>query len=113
MTDLQNSLIEAGYNEYITEQNHLGHTTNILYQKCFRNEQCSKMYYLTVYYYDNTYWKEKFGSLTVDQESLQWEAQFTLDNEEVFEVVYGTKDIQDAEQFFEKVFQNMNCVNYE
>ena len=43
-------------------------------------------------------------------EIIKWEVQLHLDNGNYFDVEYYTTDINEAEQFFEKMFDSMGCV---
>lgn len=77
----------------------------MFFQKCFKDPLNRKLYYLDAYY-------DAPKQLThiLLSECIKWEVQLHLPNGNYFDVDYYTTNINEAEQFFEKMFDSMECV---
>lgn len=73
------------------------------HQKCVRDEDGDKLYYINVYEY-------KHPRLTAS--ALQWEVQFHLVDGNTFDVTLCTIDVDYAEVFFANIFTAMSCMKY-
>ena len=101
MTELEQKLSDAGYKRHTACDTEEGK----FFQKCFKDPLNRKLYYLDAYY-------DPPKQLThiLLPEIIHWCVQLHLDNGNYFDVDYYTTDINEAEQFFEKMFDSMECV---
>jgi len=76
------------------------------HQLCVRADDGSKLYFINVYIYDN------IGHSGVDYEA---ECQFTDENGRAVDVMlhHDWKTIEEMEDFFEKMYRNMNFKPYD
>lgn len=101
MTELEQKLSDAGYKRHPSCDTEEG----VFFQKCIKDTLNKKLYYLDAYYN-----APKQLSHLLLPETIKWEVQLHLDNGNYFDVEYFTTDINEAEQFFEKMFYSMECV---
>lgn len=109
MTNLTEALIRRGYKIY-TQYNRLGNHTeaNALFQKAFLDENGNKLFYLNAYWYEPL----RIHGDRLLSESLVWDVQLHLDNNDFVDVHFPTLDIDKAETFFERMFYEMECKSY-
>jgi len=104
MSELQQSLINAGYILYKSEGNILFHSTKYLYQKKVADEGGPR-YCINAYWYN--YQEIKNIKL---KESIQFEVQYRLARRDFIDVTFSTKDINKAEKQFDKLWDCLDTV---
>lgn len=81
-------------------------------QKCIRNDAGRKRYFINVYMYDMRPFKGNIESLK--DFTYDADVQFNMRLKETFNVkLLEVINPKQVENFFERVFKNMNCVCYE
>lgn len=101
MNKLEQQLLDSGYKRHPACDTEEGK----FFQKGIKDTLNKKPYYLDAYYAE-----PKQLSHLLLPEVIKWEAQFHLDNGNYFDIEYYTTDINEAEQFFAKMFDSMECV---
>jgi len=83
-------------------------------QKCIRNDAGRKRYFINVYMYDMRPFKRNRQIKDLSDFTYDAEVQFDMRLKETFNVrLLEAINPKQVENFFEKVFKNMNCVCYE
>lgn len=108
----QEALKEVGFKKF-TQKNFLQYT-DTGWQLCVRDEEGNKKYYVTIAEYDNS----KYLGITKALKyaySYQPEGQFETEDGITFniEMLVHNETVQDALDFFERIYCRMNCKSYE
>jgi hypothetical protein len=96
------------------------HGTKELYENCDKfyqlkvwSHDCDKkLYFINCHLYDYKDFPQAPDSLKEDLQAM-FKVQFSFGENEVFNVDYSTQNVEDALQFFEKMYTSMNCTAYD
>lgn len=106
------SLETAGYNNYPGNISHLKGGASNLFQKRFRNESSQTLYFINVYEFDFSDLQYS-GRYPKDLPILKYQAEgMFYRGKETFNVEYlflEKTTICEMEDFFQEVFNKMNC----
>lgn len=105
---LHEDLLSRGYKYWKNESNRTFKETDILYQKCIKDD-IGKRYYIDIWYYPNKIWPN--GQIT--KESCQIEAHFyDVFSESLFSIKTD-QSIDAAEHLIERLWLSERCGYYE
>ncbi|MBG23717.1 MAG: hypothetical protein CMF22_10375 [Idiomarinaceae bacterium] len=106
---LQKELIDRGYKKHVSDMYRVLEMTDTLYQKCIRDHLGNKKYYINVWYYP----ADRSTGLDLP-EGIEIRAQLhDQDDEHYMNVNPMTRDIDQAEETIEEVWEKLDMGYYE
>lgn len=79
--------------------------------KVYKEDSLEKLYSVNCHLYDFSDNMVAPDFLKRDLQAM-FKVQFTTNSGEVFNVEYSTQNVEEALQFFDKMYTSMNCVAY-
>jgi len=96
MSELTDELLAKGYKKHVSETYNILKSTSILYQKRITDGHGTR-YFINAWYYDSDLVKD----------TVQFDVQFTMDDDQVVDVCLPTNDIDFAEAEFDRIWTGM------
>ena len=103
----QQDLIAAGFKKF--NQKNLWQFTETGWQKCIRDKEGNKKYFITIAEYDNSNFPDILKNS--GKYSFQPEGQFETEDGITFNIeMLHPKSVGEVLDFFEKIYYRMNCL---
>lgn len=84
------------------------------FQKCVKDWDCVKLYFVNVYLFDYSKWQgaDKLPKSLTEDLQPEWDVQFNTYGD-TFNVAWLGREPEEALEFYHKVYVNMGCDSYD